>query len=245
MDDKRFIRTKALLGDDAMEKIYASSVMVVGAGAVGGYVLETLARAGVGKIIIVDFDKFDISNINRQILATTSTVGLKKIEVAKKRILDINPECEVVVLDMFVNSENVHELLDFKPDFIVDAIDSLNAKCNLIEALVKSGINFISSMGAARKLNPYLIRVGSLNKTLNCPLARFIRKRLKRRGVDLSNVNCVYSTELPQETDLDVFDDEQVEDVNRLPLGSMPTITAMFGLFIADEVIKQIISLAK
>lgn len=243
MDDKRFVRTKALLGDEAMQKIYNSCVMVIGAGAVGGYVIETLARIGVGKIIVVDFDEFDITNINRQIFATTSTIGMKKTLAAKNRINDINPNCEVVSIDMFVKSDNVQSLLDYKPDFIVDAIDSLNAKCNLIEALVNSGCNFISSMGAARKLNPFLIKIGGLNKTLNCALARFIRKRLKRRGVDISKVNCVYSTELPKDTDLEVFGEDFDESVaNRLPIGSMPTITAMFGLLIADTAVKQIVA---
>lgn len=238
MDEERFVRTKALLGEDAMKKIYGASVMVIGAGAVGGYVIETLARMGVGKLIIVDFDVFDVSNINRQVLALTSTVGKKKTEVAHARVKDINPECEVVVKDMFVKSDNVAELLAMKPDFVVDAIDSLNPKCNLIEALVESGVPFISSMGAARKVDPFAIKFGTLNRTINCALARFIRKRLKRRGVDIGKVRCVYSTELPLDTELEFFE----EDEGRLPIGSMPTITAMFGLLIADAVVKHILT---
>lgn len=240
MNESRFVRTKALLGDEAMQKIYNSCVMVVGAGAVGGYVIEALARCGVGKLIIVDFDSFDVSNINRQIFALTSTIGRKKVEAAKERVLDINPECEVIVKDMFVNSDNVGELFSYNPDFIVDAIDSLNPKCNLIEAMVSKEIRFISSMGAARKIDPFSIKLGSLSKTVNCSLSKFVRKRLKRRGVDISLVNCVSSTEAPMDTNLEVFNEETVENSERLPLGSMPTITAIFGLIIANEVIRQI-----
>lgn len=240
MDKARFVRSRALLGEEAMEKIYKSTVMVVGCGAVGGYAIEALARSGVGKIIVVDFDVFDVSNINRQILALTSTIGRKKAEVARERIFEINPDCEVVVMDMFVNSENLAELLKIKPDFVVDAIDSLNPKCCLIEELVKHKIPFISSMGAARKTDPTLIRIDKLNHTSVCPLARFIRRRLKRRGTDISKVNCVYSVEEANVTDYSAFgenfsvDDENLE---RLPLGSLPTITAIFGLLIANEAI--------
>ena len=246
MDKSRFVRTRALLGEEAMQKIYASTVMVIGCGAVGGYVIEALARSGVGKIIVVDFDVFDISNINRQILALTSTIGRKKAEVAKERILEINPACDVVIKEMFVKSENVDELLEMKPDFIIDAIDSLNPKCCLIEALVKAEIPFISSMGAARKTDPFLIRFDRLNKTKVCPLARFIRKRLNRRGVDISKVNCVYSIEEANQTDYSAFGedfDATDESIQRLPLGSLPTITATFGLIIANEVIKRLIAL--
>lgn len=219
--------------------------MVVGCGAVGGYAIEALARSGVGKLIIVDFDVFDISNINRQILALSSTIGRKKTEVAKERILEINPDCEVIIKEMFVNSETLPELLSLKPDFVIDAIDSLNAKCCLIEALVNQNFKFITSMGAARKTDPFKIGYEKLNRTQICPLARFIRKRLKRRGVDLSQINCVYSYEQANETDYEAFGenfDAQDENLKRLPLGSLPTITAIFGLIIANEALKQIIT---
>lgn len=219
--------------------------MVIGCGAVGGYVIEALARSGVGRIIVVDFDVFDISNINRQVLALTSTIGRKKADVAKERILEINPECDVVIKDMFVKTETVPELLEMNPDFIVDAIDSLNPKCCLIEELVKASVPFISSMGAARKTDPFQIRYDKLNKTSVCPLARFIRKRLKRRGVDISKVNCVYSSEEANLTDYSAFGenfDVTDENLTRLPLGSLPTITAIFGLIIANEVLKKIIA---
>lgn len=233
------MRTRALLGDKAMEKIHSSCVMVIGAGAVGGYVIEALARSGVGKLIIVDFDVFDISNINRQILALDSTVGRKKIEVASERILEINPNCEVVVLDMFINHENVDELLSYNPDYVVDAIDSLGPKCSVIEAFANKDIKFISSMGAARKIDPSKIKVGKLNDTTGCALARFIRKRLKRRGVEISKIKCVFSSEDPIETDVSVFESDELEG-QRLPLGSLPTLTAIFGMTIANVVILEL-----
>jgi tRNA A37 threonylcarbamoyladenosine dehydratase len=232
------------LGEEAMKKIFASTVMVIGAGAVGGQALETLARIGVGRIIVVDFDTFDETNINRQILAVTSTVGVKKVAAAKNRILDINPDCDVIIHDMYVDAGNIESLLSYNPDYIVDAIDSLNAKCELIEALSKTNIRFVSSMGAARKTNPFLIRAGKLDKTTHCSLAKQIRKRLKLNGVDISKVNCVFSTEEPLSTDMEIFNEDEKQG-GKPPLGSIPTITAMFGIMIADTVVKHIIQPAK
>ena len=131
----RLMRTKLLLGEDGVRRLENACVMVIGLGAVGGYALEAVARAGVGKLILVDFDSFDETNINRQILALSSTVGRKKTEVAAERVREINPHCEIVVKDMFVDSCNLPELLALKPDYVIDAIDSLTPKCCLIEAL--------------------------------------------------------------------------------------------------------------
>lgn len=241
-DNPRFMRTKLLLGENGIQNLQNASVMVIGLGAVGGYALEAIARAGVGKLILVDFDTFDETNINRQILAVTSTIGLKKTEVAAARVKDINPLCEVVIKDMFVNADTIPELLSLQPDFVVDAIDSLNPKCCLIEALCCSGIPFISSMGAALKSDPAYVKLGQLNQTKNCGLSRMVRQRIKRRGIDLKTVKCVYSEEqinLP-ETALVVPDSEPGEGRFRHILGSLPTITAIFGLTIANDVIKQL-----
>lgn len=243
LDDKRFMRTKLLLGETGIQKLHNSTVMIVGLGAVGGYALEALSRAGVGRFILVDFDVFDETNINRQILALSSTVGKKKIEVAKKRVLDINPNCEVILKDLFVNSDTLDDLLSEKVNFVVDAIDALNPKCCLIQALYEKGIPFVSSMGAALKSDPSFIKLGALSKTKNCGLAKFIRKRLKKRGLDINKILCVSSEEqvdLP-ETAIICNEDKTPESGRvRNTLGSLPTITAIFGLTIANSVIKEL-----
>ena len=241
MTDNRFMRTQALLGPQKFANLQKSTVMIIGLGAVGGYALEALARAGIGKLILVDFDKVDITNINRQILALDSTIGHPKSELAAQRVKDINPSCKVITKEIFVNDKTLPDLLAEPVDFVVDAIDSLNPKCGLIEELISRDIPFISSMGAALKKDPSRIKLQTLNKTKNCHLARFIRKRLKRRGVDISKVLCVASDEqvdLP-DTALFIDPDSQPEGNTRqrYTMGSLPTITAIFGLTIANAVI--------
>lgn len=241
MSDNRFMRTAALLGADKFERLKQSSVMVVGLGAVGGYALEALARSGIGKLILVDFDKVDETNINRQILALGSTVGQSKAQLAAARVRDINPDCRVEVREVFVNDQTLPELLSEPVDFVVDAIDSLNPKCSLMEALANRNIPFVSSMGAALKTDTSRIRMQRLDKTSNCHLARFVRKRLKRRGVDIGKILCVASDEQVDLPETALFMEE-----NSLPagntrqrhtMGSLPTITAIFGLMIANAVI--------
>lgn len=238
----QFTRTRMLLGEGGLHNLQKATVMIIGLGAVGGYALEALARAGVGHLILVDFDVFDVTNINRQILATHSTVGYKKTEIAKQRVLDINPSCRVEVKEMFVNNETLPELFGQPLDFVVDAIDALNPKCCLIEELYKRQIPFISSMGAALKSNPAFIKFGALSNSKNCGLAKFIRKRLRKRGIDISQINCVFSDEqvdLP-ETALSINDEAESATRKRNTLGSLPTITAIFGLTIANHVILQL-----
>lgn len=243
MVDERFLRTQLLLGEAGLNKLHNATVMIIGLGAVGGYALEALARSGVGHLILVDFDVFDLTNINRQILATTSTVGRKKIDVAKERVLDINPACEVETRDLFVNAETLPQLLEEKVDFVVDAIDALNPKCCLIEALHNTQIPFITSMGAALKSDPSCIHYGKLSGTKNCGLSKFIRKRLKKRGVDIANIYCVSSDEQVDLPETAIVCSESEDNPNgrkRNTLGSLPTITAIFGLTIANQVIKEL-----
>ena len=238
----RLTRTRMLLGDEGLSRLQNAAVMVVGLGAVGSYALEALARSGIGRLVLVDFDVFDESNINRQILALTSTVGQKKTEVARRRVLDINPDCIVETRDMFVNADTLPQLLDIPVDFVVDAIDALNPKCCLMEALYERGIPFISSMGAALKTDPSFIKCGTLSASKNCGLAKFIRKRLRKRGLEISRINCVYSDEqvcLP-ETALAFDGDDASAGRVRHTLGSLPTITAIFGLTIANYVITSL-----
>lgn len=239
----RFMRTRALLGNDKMARLQSATVMIVGLGAVGGYALEGLARAGVGNLILVDFDTIEPTNINRQILALTSTLGQSKTDAARARVTDINPACRIITRNVFVNQESIGELLATKPDFVIDAIDALNPKCNLMEELWRRKIPFISSMGAALKQDSSKIIYGRLNQTRNCALARFVRKRLKHRGVDLKQIWCVSSTEQADipETALFMEDNEaQTEGRRRHTMGSLPTITAIFGLTAANEAIRRL-----
>ncbi len=249
IENKRLQRTEALLGSNAMKNLKNSCVMVVGIGAVGGYAVEALARAGIGKLILVDFDVFDETNINRQIFALSSTIGASKVKIAKERILQINPYCEVVEVEMFVNSDTIDKLLDYKVDMVVDAIDALNPKCCLIEELYKRKIPFISSMGAALKTNPACIKLAKLSNSKNCNLAKFIRKRLKKRGVDITQIDCVFSDEQIILDEGAMFIDEESMNTEisigrkgriRNTLGSLPTITAIFGLTIANQVILKL-----
>lgn len=238
----RLQRTRMLLGDDGIRRLQEASVMVIGLGAVGGYALEALARSGIGRLILVDFDKFEESNVNRQILALSSTLGRPKTEVARERVLDINPLCRVETRDVFVNAETIPELLSEPLDFVVDAIDALNPKCCLMEALNDRGIPFVSSMGAALKSDPSCIKCAPLSSSKNCGLAKFIRKRLRKRGVDIKGITCVFSDQqvnLPP-TALELQDSAENETRARHTLGSLPTITAIFGLTIANYVITRL-----
>ncbi len=242
MENNRFARTEMLLGATGMQNLHKSKVMLIGLGAVGGYVLEALARSGVGQFILVDFDSFEESNINRQILAVTETLGQKKTEVAKSRVLSINPKAKVETLDAFVNTETIPSLLRLKPDMVIDAIDALNPKCDLLQSLVQSDISFISSMGAALKTDTSKIKYGALSTSKNCALAKFVRKRLRHRGVDISKIKCVWSDEqieLPS-TALILPQEEQTGGRIRHQMGSLPTITAIFGLTIANRAILEL-----
>ena len=249
MSDNRFMRTQALLGEKKFINLQHSTVMIIGLGAVGGYALEALARAGIGKLILVDFDKIEVTNINRQILALNSTIGQPKTTIAAQRVHDINPQCQIITKEVFVNSQNIDEILSEPVDFVVDAIDALNPKCDLIQALYLKNIPFISSMGAALKTDSSRIKLQTLDKTKNCHLARFIRKRLKRRGVDISKIKCVASDEQTDLPETALFMENNENQTNntrqRHTMGSLPTITAIFGLTIANAVILSLSKLAK
>ncbi|MBE6452719.1 MAG: tRNA threonylcarbamoyladenosine dehydratase [Alphaproteobacteria bacterium] len=230
MINNRFQRTSLLLGEQGIRNLQNSCVMIVGLGAVGGYALEAIARSGVGHLILVDFDEFDITNINRQILATDNTIGRKKTEVAKERVLQINPSCKVEIRDVFIDSSNVENILSLKPDYVIDAIDSLKSKCCLLKKLWQQKIPFITSMGAALKTDTSAIKMSTLAETQNCPLARQVRQQLRKEGVNLEEVLCVYSLE---KSNSDAIISKSTSKI----LGSLPTITAIFGLIIANHVI--------
>ena len=239
--EDRFSRTRLMLGQSGLDKLRTSKVTIIGLGAVGGYVVEGLARVGVGNLILIDFDKVQESNINRQIVALTSTVGQSKALLLRDRVKDINPDCSVKIKEIFVNDETMVDVLSEPCDFVVDAIDSLSSKVTLIKSLLREKIPFVSSMGAARRTDPSYIKIGSLNQITNCSLAKFVRKRLKRRDAELA-FKCVYSDE-PTIDALGETSPNLDESMGRerRSMGSLPTITAIFGLTIANYVIQKLV----
>ena len=222
----RLHRITLLVGKESVKKLQKSSVMVFGCGAVGSFAIEALARSGVGHIILVDFDKVEESNINRQLFALDSTLGKSKVEVAKRRILDINPDIIVDVYDTFFDDKTN---LTVKPDFVIDAIDTVSSKIALYKWCFEHNVPFVSSMGAARKTDVSKIKISKLSKTCVCPLASKIRKLV--RDIKLPDFYVVYSDEvaLPQENGGKEF-------------GSIISVTGIFGLMLADFVIKKLIA---
>lgn len=244
----RFSRTRKLLGSRRFDQLQTRTVTVVGLGAVGGYVVEGLARAGIRHLNLIDFDTIQPTNINRQLLALESTLGMPKAETARKRVLDINPDCSVRALPLFTAEETLDQILSPCPDLLIDAIDSLNPKVQLLVEAYERQIPTISSMGAALRTDPTRIRTGDIYDSTNCPLAKHVRKRLRRRGVG-KGISCVYSTE---KVDFDYTRPDVEEKVGETPfsergrqrntLGSLPTVTGMFGLIIANEAILRLAS---
>lgn len=219
-------RTRALIGEESLEKIKKSHVAVFGVGGVGGFVVEALARAGVGRLTLVDNDTVKESNINRQIIALNSTVGLLKTEAFKARIKDINPDAIVETKEIFYLPETKDEI-DFSAfDYVVDAIDTVSGKITIIERCKEQGVPVISSMGTGNKLDPTAFKIADISKTSVCPLARVMRYELKKRGI--TKVKVLYSTEEP------------VKQGDRVP-ASISFVPSAAGLIIAGEVIKDII----
>ena len=226
-------RTENLIGKAAIEKLRGARVAVFGIGGVGGYVVEALARVGVGALDLVDNDKVALSNINRQIIALHSTVGEWKTEVAAKRIKDINPEITVRTHNLFFLPETAAQF-DFSGiDYVVDAIDTVSGKLALIERAKEVKVPVISSMGAGNKLDPTAFEVADIQKTSVCPLARVMRRELKKRGID--HVKVVYSKEEPLPSPL------QDEESGKPIPGSIAFVPSVVGLILAGEVIKDLI----
>jgi tRNA A37 threonylcarbamoyladenosine dehydratase len=242
---ERFLRIDRLIGREKRESLGTKRVCIVGMGAVGGYALEALARSGVGAFTLVDFDRINKTNINRQILALESTLGRSKTEAARERVQDINPACDVRIFDGFAHDESLDEIFRDEPDLLVDAIDSMAPKLSLLEYAWKNGFPVVSSMGAALHQDPFSLRCDDLMKTHSCPLARQLRKKLRRRDVG-RGIRCVYSTETvdydyrdPDDED-DPSSNEQILDRGRKRkvLGSLPTVTGLFGLQIGHEALR-------
>lgn len=239
----QFARTRQLLGASAMEKIKQSTVAVFGLGAVGSFAMEGLARAGVGTLHLIDFDRVDATNINRQLFALHSTIGREKAVLAGERVKDINPHCAVKIQSSFVNAQSLEDLLSKEIDVVVDAIDGLNSKINLLVGAKQLNLSVISSMGAGGRTDVSMIRTGDISETCVCPLARVVRQRLHRRGV-YEGIRAVYSIEKP--LNKQPFRSEDAVDAltdhgrSRPPIGTVSWIPGVFGLTIAGEVINHI-----
>ncbi len=242
---ERFSRIQSFLGEERFQILQHSFITIVGIGAVGGHVAEGLARAGIGRLRLVDFDTIQPSNINRQIMALETTLGLPKVEVARERIAAINPRCRVEALQLFAGDDTLEQILTPAPDILIDAIDSMNPKVQLLTAAHTRRIPIISSMGAALRSDPTQIRIADLMDTRNCPLAKRLRQRIRRAGIE-RGISCVFSTEAvtwhydePEEQpDTDApFGDRGRQ---RRSLGSLPTLTGIFGLIIANAVILRL-----
>lgn len=256
----QFSRTALLIGEQSLDRLAASKVAIFGVGGVGSFAAEAIARAGVGNLTLVDSDRVDLTNINRQLYALLSTVGEYKVDVAKRRILDINPDAIVNAVPGFYSAENAsnYNLADF--DYIVDAIDTVTSKLCLIENAAQAGVKIISSMGAGNKLDPTRFEVAYIYKTEVCPLARVMRRELKKRGIERLKV--VYSKEkpikpinLPNETTQDHDDRVPIRSEASADMkgssdrtirksqapGSISFVPSAAGLIIAGEVVKDLI----
>jgi len=240
----QFARTEQLLGAPAMARIKKATVAVFGLGAVGSFAIEALARTGVGNLHLIDFDTVDASNINRQLFALHSTIGKEKAALAYERVKDINPQCKIEIHNSFVNANSIEDLLSKEMDVVVDAIDGLNSKINLIVAARQQNLAVVSSMGAGGRTDIAMIRTGDISETSVCPLARVVRQRLHRRGL-YKGVRAVYSIEKPLNKQPYRFEDAvdtlQDHGRSRPPIGTVSWIPGVFGLTLASEAINHII----
>lgn len=228
-----FIRTKMLIGDEPMEKLKKARVAVFGVGGVGGFAVETLVRSGIGSIDVIDHDIVDISNINRQLIATQKTVGRPKVEVIKDRIQEINPEVQVRTHQCFFLKENSDEFEFEKYNYIIDAIDTISGKLELIEKAREANVPIISAMGAGNKLDATKFEVADIYSTSICPLAKVMRKELRKRQIE--SLKVVYSKEAPRRP---ITEDGEIKR-GQAP-GSIAFVPSVVGIIIAGEVIKDI-----
>ena len=231
MNEIQFQRTELLIGKENLLKLHNAKVVIYGIGGVGSFVCEALARAGIGKFLLIDFDKIDITNLNRQIHATYKTIGKYKVDAMKERIMEINPDAQVSTIKEILKEENEEEFIDSSCDYIIDAVDTVSTKIKLILKADKEKIPIISSMGTGNKLNPTLFKVSDIKKTKVCPLAKVMRKELKDKKIEKLKV--VYSEEEPIKINSE-------NNIKRIP-GSISFVPSTAGLIIAGEVIKDII----
>ncbi len=245
---EQFERTALLIGEDSVERLQKAHVIVFGVGGVGGFVVEALARAGIGSIDIVDNDEVKLSNINRQIIALHSTVGKAKVEVMKERIAEINPFCKVTAHQCFYLPETADQFDFSKYTYVVDAVDTVTAKLQIITAAKEAIIPVISCMGTGNKLDPSKFQIADVSKTTVCPLAKVMRRECKARG--LKNVKVLYSTELPRKPEPELLKaalkkehaEESSVQKRSLP-ASISFVPSVAGLMIAGEVIRDIVQM--
>ena len=227
MRQDALLRLEKLFGQQALNRFSAAKVLVAGLGGVGGFALEALARCGIGSFVLVDADRFEDSNMNRQILCTEDTVASFKTDTAEKRILSINPSARIEKHPVFLDGSNFDSILTLDTDVVVDAIDSVESKCWMIQRCIETGIPVVSSMGAALRMDPTKIAVGDISETHTDPLARAVRRELGKRGIS-KGVKCVFSKEAPARRDG--------------ALGSFVSVTGVFGLTLAQIAIDEILS---
>ena len=249
MSDKNqtFARFSMMVGEEGIEKLGKSRVIIFGVGGVGSYTVEALVRAGVGQITMVDFDEISESNINRQLHSLRSTIGKSKVDVMKDRILDINPDCKVELVKRLVYDDVDEVLGNNKYDFVVDAIDVIESKINLIEYCAKNNINIISSMGFGNKMHPEMIEIAKIKNTSVCPMARTIRSILKKKGI--TNVPVAFSKEIPvQPNKSELFKEEmptEFRENNKIPRkttpGSNSFVPGTAGLVLASYVVRKLL----
>ena len=232
-----FCRTELLVGEEGINKLHNSKVIVFGIGGVGSFVVEALTRAGVGNLIVVDNDTICISNLNRQIHATQATVGNVKVEAMKERVLSINPNCNVEAKQVFITADNIEEIIPSDIDYVVDAIDTVTSKLALAEYCYKNNINIMSSMGTGNKMDPSQFRVTDVFKTKVCPLAKVMRYELKKRGV--KKLKVVYSEEMPMKPDKG----RAVPSQKRQTPGSISFVPPVAGMIIGGEVVKDLVGI--
>ncbi len=240
--EQQFSRTQILLGQEGMDALSNARVAVFGIGGVGGHVVEALVRSGIGEIDLIDSDEVCLSNLNRQIIATRKTIGQYKVDAMKERIMEINPECKVTVHRCFYLPENKEEFDFSKYSYVVDAVDTVTAKIGLVMQAQEAGVPIISSMGAGNKMNPAEFEVSDIYKTSVCPLAKVMRRELKKRGI--RRLKVVYSKEQPilreESTSEENLSAQEGAVRKRAIPGSNAFVPSVAGLIIASEVIKDL-----
>ncbi|KHD86843.1 tRNA threonylcarbamoyladenosine dehydratase [Heyndrickxia ginsengihumi] len=240
----QFSRNELAIGQEGLEKLKNATVAILGIGGVGSFAVEALARSGVGKLILVDKDDVDITNVNRQLPALLSTVGQSKADLMKARIADINPQCEVIALKMFYTEETYEEFFRYKPDYVVDASDTIIYKVHLMKECLKRNIKIISSMGAANKMDPTRLRIADISQTHTDPIARVVRLKLRKEGIR-KGIPVVFSDESPiviREDVRKIVGNDQAEIRKaQMPPSSNAFVPSTAGLFMASYVVRDIL----
>ncbi|MGG4040702.1 tRNA threonylcarbamoyladenosine dehydratase [Bacillus smithii] len=240
----QFSRNELAIGKEGLEKLANSTVAVLGVGGVGSFAVEALARSGIGRIVMVDKDVVDITNVNRQIPALLSTIGKAKVDVMKERIADINPDCEVIALKMFYTEETYEQFFGYRPDFVIDASDTITYKIHLMKECLKRDIPIISSMGAANKMDPTRFRIADISQTHTDPIAKVVRTRLRKEGIK-KGVPVVFSDESPivirEDVRKVVGNDEASIRKAKMPPSSNAFVPSVCGLIMASYVVRKLL----